>query len=79
LDEIHQLDIPSGLRLAVTTHGFDQGQRFINCDFSQNGSALTVSSPASGGVAPPGMYMVFAINNVGDGVPSIARYVKIGP
>jgi hypothetical protein len=65
------------LRLTATTHGFDQGQRYIRCDFSQAGNSLTVTPPADGGVAPPGYYMVFAIDQYG--APSYARYAKVGP
>ena len=65
------------LRLAATTHGFDQGQRFISCTFNQAGQNLSVTRPASGGVAPPGYYMLFVV--FANGAPSHARYVKVGP
>jgi hypothetical protein len=64
-------------RLTATTHGFDQGQRYIRCDFSQVGNSLTVTPPADGGVAPPGCYMLFAVDQYG--APSYARYTKVGP
>jgi hypothetical protein len=62
------------IRLNATTHGFDQGQRFIECDFTQSGTTLTVTSPKNNSIAPPGYYMVFAVSS--SGVPSHARYIK---
>jgi hypothetical protein len=37
---------------------------------------LTVNAPASGFVAPPGAYLLFAID--AKGVPSVARIVSLG-
>jgi hypothetical protein len=70
------IEMVSLIRLNATTHGFDQGQRFIKCDYSQNGTTLTVTSPKNGAIAPPGWYMVFVVST--SGVPSHARYVEIG-
>ena len=61
------------IRLGATTHGFDQGQRFINCNFTGT-TTLTVTSPKNNAIAPPGWYMVFAVST--SGVPSHARYVQ---
>ena len=71
---IHKVTL---VRLPSTTHGYDQGQRFINCNFTQAGTGLTITRPASGGVAPPGYYMLFVVYE--SGAPSHARYVKVGP
>ncbi|MBA3726059.1 MAG: DUF1929 domain-containing protein [Armatimonadetes bacterium] len=66
------------LRLGSTTHGFDQGQRYINCTIqSRSGNTMTVIPPATGGVAPPGWYLMSAVN--GSGVPSPSKYMKVGP
>ena len=64
------------IRLNATTHGFDQGQRFINCTHSLNGTTITVTSPKNGAIAPPGWYMVFVVSTAG--IPSHARYIKFG-
>jgi hypothetical protein len=67
------------IRLGATTHGYDQGQRFIKCDYSGTGT-LTVTAPANGAIAPPGYYMIFALSlSSGKWIPSHARYVKVGP
>ncbi|MGP1675000.1 MAG: galactose oxidase-like domain-containing protein, partial [Candidatus Limnocylindrales bacterium] len=64
------------LRPAAATHALDMDQRYVPLAFSRSGSTLTVTAPASGGVAPPGEYMLIAKN--AQGVPSIARWVRIG-
>ena len=38
---------------------------------------VTLTSPASGNVAPPGYYMLFLVN--AQGVPSVAKSVKLNP
>jgi hypothetical protein len=82
-----QLTIQSGgpsvgkvtlVRLNATTHGYDQGQRFINCDYSQNGTTLTVTSPKNSAIAPKGWYMVFVVSSDSEPVPSHARYIQFG-
>lgn len=64
------------IRLNATTHGYDQGQRFIRCDVAQSVDNLTVTPPANGAIAPPGVYMLFVVST--NDRPSHARYVKIG-
>lgn len=64
------------IRLGATTHGFDQGQRFIRADYTVSGNQLIVTSPKNGSVAPQGSYMLFVIGD--NFAPSHARYVKIG-
>ena len=56
------------------THSFDMGQRFMELDFTQSGDRLTISTPDSANVAPPGYYMVFAFDE--HGVPSEAHIVQ---
>jgi hypothetical protein len=66
------------VRLGAPTHGEDQGQRYIPLAFSAgSGSALTVTTPVTPDVAPPGYYMLFVTN--GAGVPSVARVVRLDP
>lgn len=70
--------------LGDVTHGVDQGQRYIPLKFRRlaisktpgySASLLQVTGPASNGVAPPGYYMLFAINSAG--VPSVAKIVQV--
>jgi len=67
------------IRLASTTHAFDQGQRLRSLTFqvASGGGGLTVSAPASGRLAPPGPYMLFVVNLAG--VPSVGQIVRVGP
>jgi hypothetical protein len=64
------------VRLNATTHGHDQGQRFISCDFTSSIDNLSVTPPANGAIAPKGSYMLYVVSTTG--IPSHARYVKIG-
>jgi hypothetical protein len=54
--------------LGAATHSFDMGQRLIPLNFFQVGAMLTLTSPASANIAPPGYYQVVALNAAG--VPS---------
>jgi len=62
--------------LGSFTHSFDQGQRFGRLSFTVGSGVLNVMAPASGNVAPPCPYMLFVLRN---GVPSLARMVRVGP
>ena len=61
--------------LGDVTHSIDQGQRYVPLKFSVSGTTLTVTGPPTGGVAPPGYYMLFAVDSAG--VPSTARIVQV--
>jgi hypothetical protein len=61
--------------LSDVTHGVDQGQRYVPLNFSVSGTTLTVTGPPTGGVAPPGYYMLFIIDAAG--VPSVAKMVQV--
>ena len=63
------------IRLGSVTHAFDSNQRFNELRFVRTTGGLTVTTPASRNVAPPGHYMVFVLN--GTGVPSTARIIRI--
>lgn len=60
----------------VVTHSFNSGQRFLELAFTQSGDRLTATLPASGRLAPPGHYQLFALD--AQGVPSRATTVSIG-
>jgi hypothetical protein len=61
--------------LGDVTHGVDQGQRYVPLKFSASGTTLTVTGPPTGGVAPPGYYMLFIVD--ANGVPSVAKMVQV--
>lgn len=61
--------------LSDVTHGVDQGQRYVPLRFSVSGTTLTVTGPPTGGVAPPGHYMLFITDSAG--VPSVAKLVQV--
>ncbi|MCY1145751.1 DUF1929 domain-containing protein, partial [Actinoplanes sp. Pm04-4] len=61
--------------LADVTHGVDQGQRYVPLKFTTSGTTITATGPPSGGVAPPGYYMLFVVD--ANGVPSVAKMVQV--
>jgi Domain of unknown function (DUF1929) len=63
------------IKLSSVTHSTNFDQRFLNLSFTKTGTSLTVTAPASGNVAPPGYYMLFALNAAG--VPSVSKIVKL--
>ena len=65
------------VRAGSSTHGTNTDQRFLALPFTQAGASLSVDAPPRGHDAPPGAYMLFAVNAAG--VPSIAAWVRIGP
>ena len=51
-------------------------QRYVPLSFVPNGSsALSVTAPANGNLAPKGYYMLFIIDS--NGVPSVATFVRL--
>ncbi|GER41807.1 glyoxal oxidase-related protein [Striga asiatica] len=62
------------------THSFSQGQRLVKLAVEapavEGGGVYRIkcTAPPDGRVAPPGYYMVFAVNQ---GVPSVARWVQL--
>jgi len=64
------------IRLGSTTHGFDMNTRLNTLSFSRGSGELSVEAPGSGNVAPPGHYMLFALDR--EGVPSVARIISVG-
>jgi hypothetical protein len=63
------------IRLGAVTHAFDQNQRYVPLTLQQATGGLTLQSPSSANLAPPGYYMLFIVNS--NGVPSIASIVKV--
>ena len=64
------------LRPSAATHALDMNQRYVPLSFTRSGNTLNAIGPASGGVAPPGDYMLIIKNSAG--VPSVASWVRIG-
>ena len=68
------------VRLAATTHGFDQGQRLIRCDFDVSGSnQISVIPPLNGAIAPPGYYWLTLINSNGKPSKSVFVHFLLDP
>jgi hypothetical protein len=63
------------VRFGSTTHAWDMDQRFLELNFSQTGSTLSIQAPKRPELAPPGHYMLFAFDQAG--VPSRAAIVKL--
>ena len=61
----------------AVTHANDMSQRSIQLALAHTGSTLTLTSPGGVNAAPPGYYMLFLLN--GQGVPSVAKYVRLDP
>ncbi|MEO6595150.1 MAG: galactose oxidase-like domain-containing protein [Planctomycetota bacterium] len=64
------------IRVSSVTHSINMGQRLVSLgQFGPGGAAVAVLAPPNGNVAPPGYYMLFAVD--GNGVPSVARMVRV--
>lgn len=63
------------VRLGSVTHGFNFDQRNAPLSFRRTSTGIEVTAPLDSGTAPPGYYMLFAVN--GDGVPSEAAIVRL--
>ena len=64
------------IRLSAVTHSTNQNQRMNVLTFTTGSGSLTVNAPINANVAPPGDYMLFIVD--GNGVPSVAKFVRIG-
>jgi hypothetical protein len=66
------------VRLSSATHTLNNDQRRIPLEFTSTGTnAYALTIPSNPGIAPPGAYMLFALD--ADGVPSIAHTVLLDP
>lgn len=63
------------VRMASATHSTNNDQRRIPLAFNGSDGSYSVFTPTSSGVAPPGIYMLFAID--ADGVPSVSTAVAL--
>ena len=64
------------IKTASVSHSWNTEQRFVELTFQQSGDRLTVQAPTRAADAPPGFYLLFALNAAG--TPSIAKIAKIG-
>lgn len=63
---------------AAVTHSIDTNQRHVALDITGRGArSVRVRLPGDATTAPPGWYMLFALN--GRGTPSHADWVRVGP
>ena len=70
-------DIDDAVLIApsAVTHANDMTQRLVPLEtVSEHPDGVTLQSPPAPGVAPPGWYMLFLLD---DGVPSVARWVRL--
>jgi hypothetical protein len=63
------------VRLGSVTHAFDSNQRFNRLSFVLTAGGLTVTTPASPNLAPPGYYLLFIVNK--NGVPSAGKSFRL--
>ena len=63
------------VRLGAVTHSVNMDQRYVPLSFTDDGDTVDVTAPANANLAPPGVYMLFVIDE--DGVPSVARMVRV--
>ena len=63
------------VRLGAATHAFDMDQRLVGLSYTVGAGVLNVTAPPNGNIAPPGYYMLFALNAAG--VPSVASFVLV--
>jgi len=61
------------VRPGAATHAFDMDQRLVGLSYTVGTGVLNVTAPPNGNIAPPGYYMLFALNTAG--VPSVATFV----
>jgi len=67
----------SWIRMSSVTHTVNTDQRWLAAPSTSNGGgAYSVTVPANANVAPPGYYMLFALNG---SIPSVAQIIRIGP
>ena len=64
------------IALGSATHSYNNTQRRVPLVFSQAGNVINATLPASPNLAPPGYYMVFAVNAAG--VPSRGTIIALG-
>ena len=59
----------------AVTHGVDMNQRLLKLGVTQGNGCVSFTTPTGINAAPPGIYMLFLLND--QGVPSVAKFVKL--
>jgi len=71
------IDKVSLIRVSSTTHNNNMDQRCLFLHIlEKSGNTIKLQSPKDASWAPPGYYMLFAVND--NGIPSIGKFVKVG-
>jgi Galactose oxidase-like, Early set domain len=74
--DARQLTSTAIVRCGTSTHAFNPDQRYVVLPIhSRTGANMVVAAPPSHAVAPPGYYLLFAIDDAG--VPSVGRFVRV--
>jgi hypothetical protein len=70
-----QIDKVTLIRMGSVTHNIDMDQRYMELGATVEGDGLRIDGPPNANIAPPGIYMVFLVDD--DGVPSTGQIVKV--
>jgi YVTN family beta-propeller protein len=65
----------SFIKSGSVTHGWNMDQRFVDLPFNAQGGTLSVQIPGRASDVPPGMWMLFVLDDTG--VPSVAKMVRV--
>jgi YVTN family beta-propeller protein len=65
----------SFVKSGSVTHGWNMDQRFVDLPFNNQAGQLSVQIPGRASDVPPGMWMIFVIDDAG--VPSVAKMVRV--
>jgi hypothetical protein len=66
------------VRTGTVTHCYNSDQRYVELSFKSTGQGdFVVDGPPNSRIAPPGYYLLFALN--ADGAPSVGHFVRIPP
>jgi hypothetical protein len=63
------------VRSGSAARGFNSDQRAVSLSFTAAPGRLTVTAPGNGNAAPPGMYLLFLVNDAG--APSLGQIVRL--
>ncbi|MGI5402573.1 galactose oxidase-like domain-containing protein [Streptomyces sp. CA-135486] len=64
------------IRPAAVTHSSDPNQRFVDLPMTVDGNNIDLNVTSNPNMAPPGWYMLFAVD--ANGIPSVAEWVHLG-
>ena len=65
------------MRPSACTHSCDNEQRLLDVSFDPGAAnSITLHMPANADLAPPGWYLIFALDH--HGVPSVGQWLRLG-